>query len=343
MKPFGDLRYRGRVRRYRKVIGSVLAQYGIRDARVTFLRDLDNTTFRVDSLSKAGQERFLLRIHTPHPRGWAPIRHSYLGIRSELEWLSALRRDTNLVVPEPIPNQGGDFITEMAVEGLSEPRLCTLLRWMPGRFVDKRRMPDHCLKLGILSAKLHRHAEQWELPTSFARPRWDEKELLNRLSQLHSATQNSIMSTRDFKTFEEYTERAVEVMRKLGQGRAVFGIIHHDLHRRNYIFYKGEVHPIDFDTCGLGYYFYDLVAPLYHLSPAQRRAFFEGYQSVQELPDGYEHYVETFFVMLLTRLYTSDIRWAIEKHKRPASPQPPELMQKYLQGEPFLFNFVADV
>ena len=109
MKSFEELTRRGRVRRYRKLAQAALAEYGISDSRLLFIRDAGNVTFRVEPLDQAifkgenkryYQNHCVFRIHEP---GYQTTE----AITSELEWLCALRRDTNLAVPEPVRTLGG--------------------------------------------------------------------------------------------------------------------------------------------------------------------------------------------------------------------------------------------
>lgn len=59
--------------------------------RLIPLRHETNTTFRVVA---ADGQQYVLRIHNPNG-------HIVPQIRSELQWLMALRQDTDLGVPEP--------------------------------------------------------------------------------------------------------------------------------------------------------------------------------------------------------------------------------------------------
>ena len=52
----------------------------------------------------------------------------------ELEWLDAITRDTDLVVPKPIATREGELLTVATTPGVPEPRVCALFRWVKGRF-----------------------------------------------------------------------------------------------------------------------------------------------------------------------------------------------------------------
>ena len=88
-------------------------------------------------------------------------------------------------------------------------------------------------------------------------------------------------------------------MQTLREGREVFGLIHADLYERNYLFSKGEVHAIDFDGCGWGYYLFDIGVAFSTLLartdyPALRQAFLEGYRRVRPLSVSHEALIDTF-------------------------------------------------
>src|SRR5262245_25988595 len=101
MKAFEALTYAGQVRRLRRLAERALGAYGLGGARLAALTNSENMTFRVDA---PDGERYVLRIHRPN-------RKSVAAIRSELLWLAALRRDTDLIVPDPVPSADGALVT----------------------------------------------------------------------------------------------------------------------------------------------------------------------------------------------------------------------------------------
>src|SRR5262245_40342189 len=142
MRPFETLTHRGQVRRLRRLAVKALTAYPIDELRLTPLIHEDNTTFRVDS---ANGERYVLRIH----------RHSRktpAEVRSEMLWLAALRQETELVAPVPVPTRDGDLVTIASVAEVPEPRICVLLRWVSGRFLDAELTPAHLERVGAFMA-----------------------------------------------------------------------------------------------------------------------------------------------------------------------------------------------
>src|SRR6476620_3437749 len=130
MQTFASLRRRGQLGRLRHLGHMALAAYGLDGARLTLLRHQNNTTFRVD----APGGPYVLRINRPQV-------HTVVTVESEMAWLGALRRDTDLGVPEP--------------------RGCVLLRWLDGRFSDRRLTPAQLRRVAVLEARLHEHAAHW--------------------------------------------------------------------------------------------------------------------------------------------------------------------------------------
>ncbi|HRE26528.1 MAG TPA: phosphotransferase, partial [Anaerolineales bacterium] len=77
-------------------IGKALAPYGLTDARVRLLARHTNTLYRVDT----ADGRYVFRVSAPGLR-------TEREVASELSWLNALRRDTDLVVPEVVATRSG--------------------------------------------------------------------------------------------------------------------------------------------------------------------------------------------------------------------------------------------
>jgi Ser/Thr protein kinase RdoA (MazF antagonist) len=154
MRPFDQLSARGQLGRLRGLAEEALALYGIRPVRLVPLAHLENTTFRVEALDG---RRYLLRIHRVTGTPFHPPRR-VADVGSEVIWLSALRREAGLRVPEPMPAVDGSTVVVVAVDGVPEPRICVLFRWEAGRFLDARLTPSHLERLGAFMARLHDHA-----------------------------------------------------------------------------------------------------------------------------------------------------------------------------------------
>lgn len=305
MKPFEELTHRGRVQRLRALARSALNDFGCGAARLTYIAHAANTTFRVDvpesafldmggslSASSTGQgecgpyaqDRFLLRIHRP---GYQTAK----SIASELMWLSALSHEERLPVPEPVATVHGTWLTTINVPGVPEPRHCSLLRWMNGRFLRQRPRPRHVEAVGKFMARLHQHAAHWEPPAAFVRRHWDWDGLFGDQAgfSLPSEQVWKLLPRPCYDLFIELADRAKQVMAELGRGIEAYGLIHADLNFYNTLFSGGEARVFDFDDCGYGYWLYDIAVTLSDWQGAEgwsklRDAFLNGYATVRPLP-----------------------------------------------------------
>jgi Ser/Thr protein kinase RdoA (MazF antagonist) len=295
MKPFEELTQRGRVLRYRKLAQAALAEYGISDFRLLFIRDAGNVTFRVNPLDQAifkgenkryYQNHCVLRIHEP---GYQTTE----AITSELEWLCALRRDTNLAVPEPVRTLSGALSVEVQVSGIPQPRRCSLLRWMKGRMLTQGLRPAHFHAAGRLMAGLHQHAAHWQRPKGFTRPRYDWQGLFgdNDFIKVPSGEVWTSIPEDLYGPFEIVTTRLKQVMDKFGQATEAFGLIHADIGiGANILFEAGEARAIDFDDCAFGYWMFDFGVALSDVYTADefhifRDALLEGYTEIRPMPE----------------------------------------------------------
>ena len=78
-----------------------------------------------------------------------------------MAWLAALRRDTGA----PRPGAGADArrLARRHRRGSGRPRRrerCALLRWIDGRFVNRRLTPAHLALVGATMAELQAHADR---------------------------------------------------------------------------------------------------------------------------------------------------------------------------------------
>src|SRR5437868_11251635 len=100
-QPFSSLSYGAQVRRMADLARVALAAYPLAGLRVRLQAHRYNTTFRVVA---PGGDRYLLRI----PRA---SQISLEAAQAELLWLAALRQETPLIVPEPVPNREQRLLT----------------------------------------------------------------------------------------------------------------------------------------------------------------------------------------------------------------------------------------
>jgi len=122
-----------------------LERFGLRGAR---LRQLNHVFVRVFHVVCSAREEYCLRMyelpangeHVPGSGARIPVpppgRPSLEQLRAQLMWLSALARETQLLVPELVPADYGSLMAYVPSEETEEAhhpgRQCVLLRWVPG-------------------------------------------------------------------------------------------------------------------------------------------------------------------------------------------------------------------
>lgn len=278
------------IRRLRRLAHSALTAYDLEQAHITPLHHFLNTTFRIDNPSQ--KQRYVLRISRAGYQDAATI-------RSELLWLQAIRRETALVVPEPLANHDGLLLSTVEVQDVPEPRHCVLFRWVDGRFHSAMLCPADLERVGMLMATLHLHVQRFTVPEGFTRKRWDLAGLQGEASGIEPDRIRRHLSPDDCNVLDRVAERVGQTMHTLGEGPEVFGLIHADIHQWNYLFHRGNVHLIDFDTSGWGYFVYDIAVTFSTLLnhpnlSALRAAFLRGYRRVRPLPVEQETCIDTF-------------------------------------------------
>ncbi len=293
-------------------VKAALKQYDLRDARFTLLKEGRNQrrmSFRVESPTRG---RFLLQIM------YRLSRHGE-NLMPELLWLRALQRGgISLSVPEPIPAADGSLVSDVSLPWASEPRRCVLLSWLPGRNKASPSPADLSLA-GSYVALLHRHGEQYGLPEGLVFPYvWDWEWVFGEAAPLWNKGK-SVYSPSELGVFCATAERVRQDLQELGKDSSVFGIIHRDLHLNNFLFHDGEAYAIDFETCGWGYYLFDLAVTLSslegHGAPVQA-ALLEGYQRERPLPEEHWQYLDTFMAMRLVQRVNTVLRWEDSTQRR---------------------------
>jgi Ser/Thr protein kinase RdoA (MazF antagonist) len=294
MKRFQDLTPGGQFRRLRRLAQIALEAYDIRVVRLSPLQHWLNTTFRVEASQGA---RYALRIHRPGFQAQSMV-------RSELLWLTAICQETDLRVPEPLLTRDWRLLTTVSMPGVPEPRHCVLFHWVHGRFRHTRLSATALEQVGAFMARLHLHAESFKPPAGFVRQRWDLAGLMGEALGVNPQKSRAALTSRQRQIIDDTAGRVRQAMGTLGEGPEVFGLIHADLHQGNYLFHKGQVRAIDFDTSGWGHYIYDVAVTFSTLLtwktyPALRAAFLKGYRRVRQFSGEQQAYLETFIAARL--------------------------------------------
>ena len=325
-REFASLPRRVQIARLRRLAWQALDAYDLPSVRLTLLIHLFNTTFLVNASTG---ERYVLRIH----RARIPTVES---VNSELEWLAALRRDTSLEVPSPVPTRHGALLTVATGPEMHRPHICVLFRWLPGRILRRGRglTPLRMERVGELMAHLQLHAAHWERPPGFIRGRVDypiesarwlhdpfAPEVIGSIGALVADSLSTAEATL-VTTILQKVRVAEQTLRSgATEARPTFGLMHADLHYRNLLFARDTVRAIDFDDCGFGPLLYDPAVMLNEINdwpeyPVLRAALLSGYRRVRPLDAEQEAYLDTFIALRGVQ----DALWVLEWRKHAAIP-----------------------
>ena len=240
----------------------------------------ENEIYRVETPT-AG--RFALRVHRP---GY----QSGPSIRSELAWLEALRRDSDLRVSEPIHGADGEILQTISAPG-GDVRHVALFRFVAGREPS----PDSDLTglfhtLGQYAATLHLHATTWVRPAQFERPVWDGPSILDA-DGLWGDWRIAPGVTREVSDVLRQVDAALRLqLIEYGTAADRFGLIHADMRLGNLLVDGADVTLLDFDDSGFCWFAYDFAAAVsFHETHANIRAlkaaWLEGYRPIRSLSD----------------------------------------------------------
>lgn len=257
-----------------------------------------------ERIERKPRSRYVLRLYSEQGSTAAQI-------LSELQWLRSLCRDSNLGVPDPVPNRSGALITDVAVEGIPEVRRCVVTRWVEGRFVDTSLSPTHLERIGAFMARMHLNARSFIPPAGFERPRWELESLLKTpIMHTPSAskhTEQKLYTAAEQKLFRQAVAWGSEGVQILPQDGEHYGLIHYDLRPDNYLFYKEEPRAIDFEECCCGPYLMDIAVTLTSIvdrpqAEEMHTAFFRGYESIKPLSDAAKEAMPRFMALGLAKL-----------------------------------------
>ena len=283
------------------VAEAALGRWGIAPLAPPVLVNLsENATFRVDEAATG--RRYALRLHRD---GY----HSDAGIRSELAWVMALRRDGVATTPVPVPGLDGDLLQAVADPSLARGRRAVLFAWeageTPAEDGPKAMLAPMFAILGETAAKMHGHVAGWRAPAGFERHVWDFSTSLG--DRPHWGAWRDGLGV-DPATAALFALAVAAIGRRLGAfgaGPDRFGLIHADMRLANLLVDGDRVTVIDFDDCGFSWHLYDAAAAVSFFEddpavPALLAAWAEGYRRIRPLSAAEEAELPTF--VLLRRL-----------------------------------------
>lgn len=246
-------------------------------------------------------------------------------VRSELQWLASIRRDTDLLAPFPVvaPDAGQEQLyLGLRHDMLPPPSLvyAVLFEYISGEIKSARDLNARDVyRIGEYLGRLHRGA-QFDAPADFDRPRLDWEGLFGDDSPYATPDQRSKTSAAQRAILENVAQHLRAPLTKLASKPGSTGLIHADLLAKNIVFRPDSIAALDFEFCGWGFYLYDLAPLLWHLKGerasdyhALEDALWRGYTSVRPTPDGDRELLEPF----IAARQLASIRWLLANLRNP--------------------------
>ncbi len=266
------------------------------DAPLRLLSLSENATYLV-----ADDEPMVLRVHRP---GY----HSLDAIRSELDWMTALRRETQVSTPELIPAADGRDVVQ-AVVGDTTLHV-DAVTFIEGCTAEENPDVVGFDELGRLSAHMHDHVQRWAAPQYFTRFRWDVETTLGSAARWGNWREAPALAPDGAAVVERAAAVVAESLAEFGQAPDRFGLIHADLRMANLMVGSGSgITVIDFDDCGWSWHLADLGAVVSFIedTPEAERMIVDwlrGYREVRTIAPEHLEMIPTF-VMLRRLMLTA--------------------------------------
>jgi len=321
---------------FTEVAHQALEEYGLAGSPYKYLQHSENVTFKVDHPDRGAR---ILRIHVPRVPSMGGHGANPEVVKSELLWLEALRRETDLPVQQPIRNRREHLVTRITV-GEGRQFNCSLLECLEGEPYQREMESEFTVaQLGTIVAKMHLFNGQWSLPVGYTRPRRDNLYFKRALQALTPAVEDKRIDYQDYKRLETSIELLTNTMHSLAKTRQTDGILHGDLHKGNFLYYQGQMRLIDFSFCCIGNFMLDLGICFSDMNPALFPVFLESYQQFMPLPANYGTLIEAFFLgsMVGSFSFWIDLPEAQEEFVRKVPFIAQEYATKFNRGEQFWF------
>ena len=257
-----------------------LAEYDLApDSALSLLNLSENATYAVEDAG-AGT-RSILRVHRQNY-------HLAHEIESELDWLDALRRDSDLTVPNVLPASDGRRVVTVNVDGT--PRYVVHFEMVAGVEPDEASLTvEDFHTLGWITAVLHEHSHAWTRPSGFSRFSWDWEHSLGDEPRWGRWQDADGVGRQENDLLDRAARLLQQRLTDYGSGQDRFGLVHADLRLANLLVDGSAITVIDFDDCGFGYWLYDIAVALWELRHRHdygqfRDALINGYTQHRPLP-----------------------------------------------------------
>lgn len=283
------------------ILEEAARRFGLTGGVFKKLGDFENYVFEAE---RSGQPNILRLTHSSH--------RSEEDVKAELSWISFLVSE-GLEIPQCYLSQDGSM-TEVILTGESY-FTASLFQKAAGHLPDYRNPADWNSDLfrawGELTGRMHEATSRYRLQARDPRrPSWDDDELLKNAKNYIRQGDEIVLQRLD---------EVLAHMRELPRAQQVYGLIHTDIHPRNFFVNNGDITVFDFDDCSYNWFVHDLAIPLYYsvswaagdsdqvsreaFAGQFMRAFWNGYRSAYALPSEWLNEISYFMKLRDITLY----------------------------------------
>jgi len=274
--------------RLRELAHAALAHWDFGRCALKLIKFRENAVFEVTT---GAGIRYALRIHRA---GY----HSDAELRSELQWMRALR-ESGFDVPGIVPDRSGALFLRISHEGVPEPRQVDVFEWIEGAQLgsvaggvatDSTALVRTFHTVGALAARLHNQATRWPLPAGFTRHAWDDAGLAGEQPLWGRFWELAALAPTERALLIRARDRLRRDLGGLARSPDTYGLIHADFAPENLLVDGDRVRVLDFDDAGFGWHLFEIATSIYfHIGQpyydAIRAATIAGYRTERALPE----------------------------------------------------------
>ncbi len=224
-------------------------------------------------------------------------------IRSELKWITALRRDGVIETASPVSGRDGELVQRLESPSGRPARYAVAFERLPGQEPDAGSGAVQWFeRLGELTARLHVHARSWVPPAGFRRKRWDLDAMVGPNGYWGPWRAAIGLRPAGVEVLEQTLPFIKQRVERFGCGPERFGLVHADLRPANLLVHGDRLRIIDFDDCGFSWFVYDFAAAVSFIEhepllPDLLQAWCTGYRRTAPLSAEEAAEIPTFVVL----------------------------------------------
>ena len=276
-----------------QVAAVALKKYGFSDQlRSRMINLSENATYLIDDPGTG--RNAILRVHREDY-------HPLQSIHSELDWLTALREQSEVSTPVVIPTPDGRQVVTATVNGVQ--RYAVLFEVVSGLEPDEIAVDLGSFEtLGRITALMHQHSQAWTRAEGFTRFAWDWEHSLGDKPRWGRWQDGIGVGTHETPILGSAADLIRKRLAEYGAAPNRFGLVHADLRLANLLVDEKKTTVIDFDDCGFSWYMYDFGTAVSFIEedprlPQWQAAWLQGYRSIAPLSVEDEDMLATFVML----------------------------------------------